>query len=524
MVVACKDILWRPGRSAARAPLAVVTLFTLFLAGSLGPPALPGPLGEAVGTVQDAACGLSGTPGQPEVQEAVCTVAGLCTPCPSWTARYNGPANDGDAAQDVAVSPDGATVYVTGDSFAGWETTGWDMATFAYDAATGVAQWESRYSGPAKDDGANAVAVHPDGSHVYVTGRSMNVSANEEWATIAYDAQNGDEAWTARHDGPGSGWEEAFHLAVDPGGERLYVAGRSPGAAGEPDVALVAYDAATGTEVWHARDTDELTDFSVNAMAVSPDGTRIHLVGSDLLMEEGGISSDMAAVAYDAATGDVVWSATRDGGEMRPDVAATAVVAPDGDRLHVAGTTHNRNLTADVLVWTLETAAGDTRWTARFDGDLEEDPFEDVDEPHAIGLAPDGDRVYVAGQSADGQDAADLLVLAFDAATGDALWDDRHGTVGQWSVAEDLVVARDGRLFVAGWHDPGDDHAYDYLTLGYDPSGDQTFQASWDGPAQESDTAAAIAAGPDTDQVFVTGRSLGVASHYDFLTLAYDTS
>ena len=47
-----------------------------------------------------------------------------------WVGRYNGPANGDDSATSVAVSPDGAKVFVTGGSSGG--ASGGDYATIAY--------------------------------------------------------------------------------------------------------------------------------------------------------------------------------------------------------------------------------------------------------------------------------------------------------------------------------------------------------------------------------------------------------
>ena len=46
-----------------------------------------------------------------------------------WVQRYNGPANGDDSARSVAVSADGAKVYVTGGSRRG--ASGDDHATIA---------------------------------------------------------------------------------------------------------------------------------------------------------------------------------------------------------------------------------------------------------------------------------------------------------------------------------------------------------------------------------------------------------
>jgi len=88
-----------------------------------------------------------------------------------WVQRYNGPGNGSDVARSVAVSPGGDTVYVTGDSSGA--TSFSDYLTVAYNAATGARLWTARYNGPGNgDDGAASVAVSPDGATVFVTGRS----------------------------------------------------------------------------------------------------------------------------------------------------------------------------------------------------------------------------------------------------------------------------------------------------------------------------------------------------------------
>src|SRR5690606_33385061 len=49
--------------------------------------------------------------------------------------------------------------------------TGFDFATVAYDTATGARLWVARFDGPAsRTDRARAVTVSPDGATVYVTG------------------------------------------------------------------------------------------------------------------------------------------------------------------------------------------------------------------------------------------------------------------------------------------------------------------------------------------------------------------
>jgi DNA-binding beta-propeller fold protein YncE len=153
-----------------------------------------------------------------------------------WAKRFNGGGNDLDVARSLSVSPDGTTVFVTGLSF-GSSTT--DYATIAYNASTGVKLWTARYKGIINN--ANALAVSPDGTMVFVTGESVDLSSDDDYATIAYNASTGAELWAKRYNGPGNKVDEAFSIAVSPDGTSVFVAGESKGIGSALDYAVIAY-------------------------------------------------------------------------------------------------------------------------------------------------------------------------------------------------------------------------------------------------------------------------------------------
>jgi putative pyrroloquinoline-quinone binding quinoprotein len=182
-----------------------------------------------------------------------------------WESRYAGPIRY-DSAYSMAVSPDGARVFVTGYSSR-------DFATVAYAAATGAALWVSRYDSGV--DFARSMAVSPDGARVFVTGTSYRGPGRSyDYVTVAYDAATGATLWVRRYNGPRSGDDEAYSVGVSPDGARVFVTGGSWGGfTTELDYATVGYDAATGATLWGRRyDGPGNGGDIAHVVAVSPKG------------------------------------------------------------------------------------------------------------------------------------------------------------------------------------------------------------------------------------------------------------
>ena len=103
-------------------------------------------------------------------------------------------------------------VFVTGHTSTG-------DATVAYNAATGAQLWAKRYNGPANWlDSAYSIAVSPAGGTVFVTGESYKATTSGDYATIAYNAATGAQLWIQRYNGPGNGSDEARSITVSPAG------------------------------------------------------------------------------------------------------------------------------------------------------------------------------------------------------------------------------------------------------------------------------------------------------------------
>jgi hypothetical protein len=143
---------------------------------------------------------------------------------PQWVARFNGPGNSNDQANGIAVD-DLGNVYVTGISKPQNTTSSGpkqDYATVKY-RSTGEQEWVAIYNGPTNDaDEAQALAVDNLGN-VYVTGRSVETGLSFDYATVKYTPA-GEEQWVARFQSANHQSAGAVAIAVDNSGS-VYVTG-----------------------------------------------------------------------------------------------------------------------------------------------------------------------------------------------------------------------------------------------------------------------------------------------------------
>jgi hypothetical protein len=239
-----------------------------------------------------------------------------------WTRRYDGPHGEFDEARGIDIASDGTRLFVTG-------TSNDDYLTIAYRALGGRQLWAQRFDDGVKDD-AKGIAVSPAGRQVFVTGTS-GPGIGTDYATVAYRADNGHELWR-RSFGTADGGDQAAALAVGPNGSRVYVTGKSTTPGGSKDVATVAYRSTTGTTDWKVRyDGPAGLADQGRAIAVSPDASSVFVTGTS---EHATHQNDKVTIGYASNTGAELWSARADS-----DSGMGVAVTPDGATVVSVGAT-----------------------------------------------------------------------------------------------------------------------------------------------------------------------------------------
>lgn len=397
-----------------------------------------------------------------------------------WSYPYDVSGFD-DRAYAVALDPPAKRVFVTGTGSANPS----DYATVAFDTTTGAHLWTSRYRvAPGSMNRPYAITTIPDGSQVFVAGLSSidGFSPHSDIATIAYDATTGYERWVARYAGPNA---QANAIAVSPDGKHVYVAGRSGASSccGGPGAkaVTVAYDAATGQQEWAATYQGTLHgDNSAYALALSPDGSKVVMTGysSELVATDHGLdalastyrgwTNDYLTIAYDANSGNPVWTRLYTG---TPGTMQGAVdIAANRDGVYVLGSTliipGDEFLGSSDYVTIAYDWAGDQRWASAWPGPPL-DALPAFNDARKLAVSPSGRVVYATGVGWGADLNQDWSTIGMDAASGKVQWARTFGGLhrnalglpaldGQTDEPFAMTVAPDGNhLYVSGVTRPG---------------------------------------------------------------------
>ena len=383
------------------------------------------------------------------------TFAHLYSQC--WVATYNGPANDHDFANGLVRTSDGST-YVTGES-KGIDCHE-DYCTIKYDR-TGTEQWIRRYDGQGGMDCAQAIAADNTGC-VYVTGRACFPETGTDIVTIKYNS-DGELIWLARYSSPGPVQDIGRDVICDNNGN-VYVTGDC-GNIPQKYPITIKYDS-NGIQSWAVIDTVRGAACSVGL----DDENNIYIAGFQIACD----SNRYLIIKYDSA-GVFQWRAGYNiigyGDELK--------VTSDGDACMTGAGGYGGFAS---WRWDIVTARynslGQEQWVQRYDS-----PAQGWDEGHSLALDNQG-NVYVTGNCAIQQGSApafDWIAIKYSP-SGSEEWIRTYGFEGDDESYAIAVDNQNNAVYVGGYSlklYPGDQWNADATIVKYDLLGNLLWEARW---------------------------------------------
>jgi hypothetical protein len=109
-----------------------------------------------------------------------------------------------------------------------------------------------------------------------------------------------------------------------------------------------------------------------------------------------------------------LWATPYKSRRFGEDKAEAIAASPGGSHVYVTGIRDGGPTGDDYATIALDATTGGRLWLSRYDSGGE-------DGASALGVSPDGTRVYITGTSNDGTAGDDFVTIAYDALTGSVL-------------------------------------------------------------------------------------------------------
>lgn len=248
----------------------------------------------------------------------------------------------------------------------------------------------------------------------------------------AGESAGGGQRWSSAYLAGSPAYSSA--IAVTPDSGTVLVSGSTAwGASGR--MATLAYDAATGESVWTASTDTSDEGFAAKAMVLSPDAQTVYVTGIGTCPDcpyEG--ERQYVTAAYDVETGERLWW-----NRLRADSGSPMSIAasPDGERVFVAGS-HDSGMGRQLVAY--EAVTGDQLWEEQRDGTA-------VRDSSGLAVSPDGETVYWAGSDPSAIDdlcwigGAGMRLAAIDADDGTERWSTGHRVAPEYRCGETTALA-----------------------------------------------------------------------------------
>ncbi len=420
-----------------------------------------------------------------------------------WAARYNGAGNSLDWSYAIAMDLSG-NIIVTGYSTG--SGTGKDYKTIKYNPA-GTILWEATFNGPINGgDYSNALAIDPSGN-VFVTGRVDYGTTGSDIVTIKYNS-TGVQQWMARYIGASNGLDEgrSIHLVSD---GSVIVGGKTTGTASGLDFITIKYNP-DGTQAWATvyNGPGNNEDYVVS-VDVSTSGD-IYAGGCSIGASSG---QDFVVMKYNNS-GVEQWVKRYNGAGNGGD-AVVGIKVDGAGNIVACGYTDMGAAERHNFLTLKYNSAGTLIWEKQYNGtasSVDIATYMAVDANNNIYLT--GFTTQLSGTVLD----SNYGTIKYDP-SGNLLWvviyDGPNNSV---DVSRSIFIDNASNVYITGSSEgTGSD---DYATIKYSPSGSVVWIMSYNGTGNQNDYSTSVVA-DNNGNAYVTGRSYGGVSDYDYATIKY---
>ena len=376
-----------------------------------------------------------------------------------WSVTYDGPSQHADRARGITIDSAG-DILVLGQSEG-------VFLVIKYDASDGSMIGTMQHEPGGNSDIPNAFTTD-DAGNIYITGQSWD--DERDFYTVKMDSL-GNVLWTARYAGPGPflfAHDIAIDIALDSNGD-VFVTGPSNSPTAFPDYATIKYRGSDGAQLWLDR-YHLSTDTPVDLIIDSQDN--VYVTGFTE-----GQNHRITTIKYRNSDGARLWVALDTPAVQ--NFATSLALDSQGD-VYVAGRADpdfdESNGNDNAVVIRHRASDGARLWTTLY-GENAVGHFD-----AALDIIIDAsDNVYISGQTSSFGASADLLILQYDAASGQIVDQGTYDIPGRLNKGQALALDSAQNVIVAGTTRGNTGGFFDFLTLKYPGQGSLIGDINCDG-------------------------------------------
>lgn len=373
-----------------------------------------------------------------------------------------------------------------------------------------IEQWQQRYNGSANStDISKAIAIDA-AKNVYVTGYSVGIGTAQDFATIKYNS-SGVQQWIATYSGFNNDIDNANAIVVD-NSNNIIVTGFSLSNGTSYNFTTIKYDP-SGNEIWVRKYNGSGNGSDIAKSIVADDSGNVCVTGESY----GGIftSYDIATIKYNSA-GVQQW-AVRYNGPANGNDGGNSIAIDNSHNIYVTGQSLGVNGNLDIVTIKYN-SSGIQQWAANYNG-----PGNGLDAGVKV-LTDNQNYVFVTGYSTGIGSGYDYAVIKYDL-QGAEQWVYRfNGSANNNDIITSAALDNSGNIYVTGvMNTDASGNSANYATIKINSSGNAVWGVAYNGPANNNDSATAIAVN-NSGEVFVTGKSMGTGTSFDYATVKYNSS